>query len=163
MPTTRFLTSSWRMRISSCRFFSIMSTSSCSIALLDARAGEDLHADDDALDAGRADERGVANVARLLAEDRAQQLLFRRQLRLALRRHLADQDVARLHGRADADDAALVEIAQIAFTDIRDVAGDFFRPELGVACLDLELFDVDGRVVVALDHPLEEEKWCLEF
>ena len=111
---------------------------------------------------GRADERGVAHVAGLLAEDRAQQLLFRRQLRLALRRHLADQDVARLDGRADADDAALVEVAQVAFTDVRDVAGDFFRPELGVARLDLELLDVDGRVVVVLDHPLGDEDRVLE-
>ena len=84
------------------------------VVLLDALAGEDLHADDDALDARRADERGVADVAGLLAEDRAQQLLFRRQLRLALRRHLADEDVARLHVGADADDAAVVEVAQVA-------------------------------------------------
>ena len=81
------------------------------VVLLDALAGEDLDADDDAFDAGRADQRGVAHVAGLLAEDRAQQLLFRRQLRLALRRHLADQDVARLDVGADADDAALVEVA----------------------------------------------------
>ena len=82
------------------------------VVLLDALAGEDLHADDDALDARRADERRVADVAGLLAEDRAEQLLFRRQLRLALRRDLADQDVARLDVGADADDAALVEVAQ---------------------------------------------------
>ena len=69
------------------------------VVLLDALAGEDLDADDDALDARRADERRVAHVAGLLAEDRAQQLLFRRQLGLALRRDLADQDVARLDRR----------------------------------------------------------------
>src|SRR5207237_8881285 len=75
------------------------------VILFDALAGEDLHADDDALDAGRADERGVAHVAGLLAEDGAEQLLFRRQLRLALRRDLAPEDVARLDVGADADDA----------------------------------------------------------
>ena len=63
--------------------------------LLDALAGEDLDVDDGALDARRHLQRGVADVAGLLAEDRAQQLLLGGELGLALRRHLADQDVAR--------------------------------------------------------------------
>src|SRR6185312_10261996 len=50
----------------------------------------------------------------LLAEDRAQQLLFRRQLRLPLRGDLADQDVARLDLRADEGDACLIELARAA-------------------------------------------------
>ena len=48
----------------------------------------------------------VAHVAGLLAEDGAQQLLFRGELGLALRGDLAHQHVARLHLGADADDAA---------------------------------------------------------
>ena len=118
------------------------------VVLLDALAREDLDADDDALDARRADQRGVAHVAGLLAEDRAEQLFFRRQLGLALRRDLADEDVARLDRGADADDAAVVEVAQVAFRHVRDVARDFLGPELGVARLDLELLDVDRGVVV---------------
>ena len=55
---------------------------------------------------GRDAERAVADVAGLLAEDGAEELLFGGELRLALRRDLADQDVARLHLGADADDAA---------------------------------------------------------
>ena len=39
-------------------------------------------------------QRRVADLARLLLEDRADQLLLRRQLGLALRRHLADEQVA---------------------------------------------------------------------
>ena len=132
------------------------------VVLLDALAGEDLDADDDALDAGRADERRVADVAGLLAEDRAQQLLFRRQLGLALRRDLADQDVARLDGGANPDDAALVEVLQEALRDVRDVARDLLGAELGVARLDLELLDVDRRVVVVLHHPLGDEDRVLE-
>ena len=46
--------------------------------------------------------------------------------------------------------------------DVRDVAGDFLRPELGVARLDLELLDVDRRVVVVLHHPLGDEDRVLE-
>src|SRR5262249_31036171 len=52
-----------------------------SIVLLDAFAGEDLHADDDSFDPRRADERRIADVSGLLAEDRAQQLFLRGQLR----------------------------------------------------------------------------------
>ena len=51
------------------------------------------------------------DVAGLLAEDGVQQLLLGRELGLALGRDLADQDVARLDRGADADDAALVEVA----------------------------------------------------
>ena len=54
----------------------------------------------------------VADLARLLTEDRAEQTLFRRQLGLALGRDLADEDVARADLGADADDAALVEVLE---------------------------------------------------
>ena len=76
------------------------------LVLLRALAGEDARVDDDAADARRDLERAVAHVAGLLAEDRAEELLFGRELGLALRRDLADEDVARLHLGADADDAA---------------------------------------------------------
>ena len=49
-----------------------------------------------------------------------------------------------------------------AFRHVRDVARDFLRPELGVARLDLELLDVDRRVVVVLHHPLGDEDRVLE-
>jgi len=50
------------------------------------------------------------NVGRLFAENGAQKLLFRRHRALALRRDLADQDVAGTHFRADVDDAGFVEV-----------------------------------------------------
>src|SRR5690606_17079749 len=53
-------------------------------------AAEHLHVDDRAFHSGRHLERRVLYVLRLLTEDRRQQLLFRRQLGLALRRDLAD-------------------------------------------------------------------------
>ena len=114
------------------------------LVLLDAAAVEDAHLDHRALHARRHLERGVAHVGRLLAEDGAQQLLLRRHRRLALGRDLADQDVAGLHLGADVDDARLVQVAQRFLADVRDVAGDRLRPELGVARHHLELVDVDG-------------------
>src|SRR4029077_8577902 len=130
--------------------------------LLSTLAGEDLDINDGAFDARRAIERGVANITGLFAEDGAKQLLFRRQRGFALRRDLANEDVARLHNRADADDAALVEIAQERFADIGDVAGDFFRTKLGVARFDFILLNVDRGVVVVLDQLFADQDGIFE-
>jgi hypothetical protein len=62
------------------------------VALL---AVEDPDADDGAGLSVRDLHRGVAHLARLLTEDRAEQAAPRGQLGLALGRDLADQDVAR--------------------------------------------------------------------
>jgi hypothetical protein len=108
---------------------------------------------------GRQTQAGVADVRSLLAEDGAQQLLFRRHRAFALRRDLAAQDVARLDLGADRHDAGLVEVAQGFLADVRDVAGDLFRPQLGVAGHDLELLDVDrGEDVVAHDALRDQDR-----
>ena len=52
------------------------------LVLLDAVAGEDLHVDDGAVHARGHAQRAVLNVGGLLAEDGAQELFFRGQLRL---------------------------------------------------------------------------------
>ena len=76
------------------------------LVALDAFAGEDLHVDHRAVGALLDAQRRVLHVGRLLAEDRAQQLFFRRQRGLALGRDLADQHVARVDLGTDVDDAA---------------------------------------------------------
>src|SRR6185369_5465088 len=129
------------------------------VVLLDALSREDARVDDCALDARRDAEAGVADLARLLAEDRAEQLLFGRELRLALRRDLADEDVAGLHLGADADDAGVVE-GLVA--DVRDVPRDLFRTELRVAGDALELLDVDRGEEVVLHDALGDEDRVLE-
>ena len=107
-------------------------------------------------------ERGVADLARLLLEDRADQLLLGGQLGLALRRDLADQQVAGRDLGADADDAALVEVAQRLLGAVRDVAGDLLVAELGRAGVDLVLLDVDRGELVVLDQALGEDDRVLE-
>src|SRR5437899_3438225 len=97
------------------------------IVLLDALAGEDPRIDDRALDPGRDAQARVAHLTRLLAEDGAQELLLGRDLRLALGRDLADQDVARLHLRADADDARLAPAPEALAGAGRGVAVDSLR------------------------------------
>ena len=90
-------------------------------------------------------ERGVADLAGLLTEDRAEQALLGGELGLALGRDLADQHVAGADLGADADDAALVEVGEDLLGEVRDVPGDLLGAELGVAGVDLVLVDVDRR------------------
>ena len=125
-------------------------------------AREGLDVDHHAALAVRDLERGVADLARLLLEDRADQLLLGRQLGLALRRDLADQQVARLDLGADADDAAVVEVAQRLLRAVRDVARDLLVAELGGAGVDLVLLDVDRGELVVLDQALGEDDRVLE-
>src|SRR5581483_7640507 len=133
-----------------------------SLVPLDTFAGEDLHIDHRAADAGGHAQRGVLNVGRLLAENRAQQLLFRRELGLALRRHLADQHIARFDFGADVDDARLVQPDELRLGEVRDVAGNLFGPELRVPRDDGELLDVDRGEAVVGHHPLADQDRVLE-
>ena len=134
--------------ISSAMSFSNLARSASSISCARSSFSVPLRANTRALitmprHARRHAQRAVAHVAGLFAEDRAQQLLFRRQLGLALRRDLADQHVAGADLGADAHDARLVDVLEGLFTDVRDVARDLFLAELRVASDALELLDVD--------------------
>src|SRR5207245_1965593 len=102
-------------------------------------------------------QRRVLHLARLLAEDRPQQLLLGRQFRLALRRDFADEDIPRVDFGPDADDPVLVEVAQRLFTDVRDVARYLLRAELGIPRLDLVLLDVDRGELVVADQRFGED------
>ena len=137
--------------------------------LVDARrqlvavfTGEHLDVDDLAALAVRHLQDGVADLAGLLAEDGPQQALLGRQLGLALRGDLADQHVAGADLGTDADDAAVVEVAEDVVAEVRDVTGDLLRTELGVAGIDLVLVDVDRRQHVVLDQALAEDDGVLE-
>lgn len=67
--------------------------------------GEDLDIDDFTEFAVRYTERGITDFSFFVTEDRTQQAFFRRQLGLALRSDLADQDIAWADVSADHDDA----------------------------------------------------------
>ena len=60
----------------------------------------------------RNSQRVVTHLARLLAEDSAEQSLLCVQLGLALRGNLADEDIAGVYLCTDAYDTALVQILQ---------------------------------------------------
>jgi len=63
---------------------------------------------------------------------------------------------------ADADDAALVQVAQRMLADVGNVARDFFRSQLRIAGFNLELFDVDAGVVILADEFLADEDRVFE-
>ena len=58
-------------------------------------------------------------------------------------------------------DAFFVEVRQIAFTNIGDVTGDFFWPQLGFASFDLMLLDVRGSETVAFYQILAQDDGVL--
>src|SRR6185437_4104297 len=103
------------------------------LVLVDAVAIEDPDLDDRAGIAWGNPKRGVAHVRRLFAEDGAEELFLRRHRAFALRCDLAHQDVPRPDIGADMDDTRYVEVLERLFRHVRDVAGDFLRPELGIA------------------------------
>ena len=124
-------------------------------------AGKDLGIDDDAALAVRHLQRGVADLAGLLAEDGAQQALLGGEVGLALGRDLTHQNVAGMNLGAHADDAALVQILQRLLAHVGDIAGDLLGPQLGVAGVDLVFLNMDGRVHVLLHQPLVEQHGVL--
>ena len=99
-------------------------------------------------------QRSITHLARLFAEDRTQQTLLSRQLSLALRRYLTDQDIARTHLCTDTDNTPLVEILQRIVADARNVSGDLLRTKLCISCLRLIFFNMNGSINIIHNQTL---------
>src|SRR6185312_15897572 len=121
-----------------------------------------LHVHDDAVGARRNLQRGVFHVRGFFTEDGAQEALFRREFGLGFRCDFADENVARLHFRADANDAVRPEVLQRFIAEVRDVARNFFRPELGVAGGHFKFIDVNRGEHVVFDDAFADEDGVLE-
>ncbi len=130
--------------------------------LLDAIAREHAHVDHGAVHARGHAQTGVLHIGGLLAEDRAQQLLFRGQLGLTLRGDLADQDVSGLDLGADEGDTGFIEFGQRRVAHIRNIGGDFLGSEFRVASHAGQLFDMDRRETILLHDALGDEDRILE-
>ena len=125
-------------------------------------AAEHLHVDDLAgLTVGNLQAR-VTDLACLFTEDRAQEALFGSEFSLALRRHLAHQNVARPNLGANPDDAAFVEVFEDVFAQVRDVTSDFFGTELRVAGIDFVFFNMNRSEHVVADQTLVEHDGIFE-
>src|SRR5664280_3617353 len=119
--------------------------------------GRDLYVYKRQVRARRDLQRGVLHIGSFLAEDCPQQTLFRREFCFAFGRNLADQNVARLHLCANANDTVGSKVSERLIAQVRNVARDLFGAELGVAGADLELIDVDGSKDVVLNDALADE------
>ncbi len=123
---------------------------------------EDLHVDDRPRHPGRHPEGRVFHVLRLLTEDRGEELLLRRQLRLALGRDFSDEGVPGLHTRTNADNAPFIEVDEALFRHVRDLARDLLHAALRVADVEFEFLDVDRRKDVVLHQLLADDDGILK-
>ena len=64
--------------------------------------------------------RSIFHIASLIAEDGAEQFLFRRRVAFSFWRNLADQDIAFLHLSAHTHDTVFVEVTNRLFRYVRD-------------------------------------------
>ncbi len=98
-------------------------------------------------------QRGVADFARFFAEDGTQQAFFRGQLGFALRRDLADQDIARADFGADADNAASRRGRAAASSPTFGISRVISSgPSLVSRASHLVFFDMDGGEDVVADN-----------
>ncbi len=126
--------------------------SHCAFVFFNAMAIENANFNNGTVRAWRHAHGGVTNVGRLFTEDGAQKLFFRRHRAFALRRDLADKNVARMHFSTDVNDTSFVEVLQCFFRNVRNVACDFLRSKLRVTSSNFEFLDVDrGKDVVRND------------
>ena len=107
-------------------------------------------------------QRRITDVGCFFTEDGAQKFFFRRHRAFALRRYLTDKDIARLDFRTDVDNARLVEVFERFFTDVRNITGDFFLTQLGIAGHDFEFLDMDRGINVITGDTLGQKDGILE-
>ena len=86
-----------------------------------------------------------------------QQFFFGRQFALRLGRNLADEDIARHHESAGANDPAFVEIAEGLGRNVGNVARELLPAQLGLADFDIELLDMDRSVGIVLDKTFADD------
>src|SRR5690606_29451801 len=72
-------------------------------------------------------------------------------------RDLADEDVAGAYLSTDANDATLVEVFERLHAGVRQITSDLFFTQLGVARIDVVLFDVNRREGVFLHQVLAQD------
>src|SRR5206468_6529820 len=71
------------------------------------------------------------------------------------------QHVACFDFSADVDNARLVETAELHFSQVRNVARDFFRSELRIASNDVQLFDVEDRKSTRLNSSHDQISYAV--
>ena len=106
-------------------------------------------------------QRSIPYLPGFLSENRPKQTLFRRKLRLSLRRHLAHKNISCAHLRTNPDDSSLIQILQGVVSHTRDIPRDLFRSKLGITGFRLILFDMDRCIYILLHQTLAQQHGIL--
>ena len=114
----------------------------------DAFTGEDLHVNDRADHTRRYAQRRVFYVRGFFTKNCTQQFFFWCQLGLAFWRDLADEHIVSANFSADVNNTRVIQTVELGFSQIADVARDFFRTKLGIACHNRQFFDVNRSVTI---------------
>ena len=104
----------------------------------------------------------VFDVAGFFTKDRAEQTFFRGQFLFALRGDLTDDDVVRADFGTDADDTLVIQVFDRVITDVRNVAGDLFRPQLGFQRVVFIFFNMHGREFIFHDDTFGDQDRVLK-
>src|SRR5699024_8604491 len=91
----------------------------------------------------------------------AQKALFWGQLGFTLWGDLTDEDVARANIGTDADDAAVIQVTKNIFGHVWNLTGDLFCTQLGIASVNLVLFDVDRGQDILFHNALAQDNCVL--
>ena len=92
----------------------------------------------------------VAYFASLFTKDSTQQAFFSGELGFTLRSNLAYQNIAGTYFRANADNAAFVQILQRVVAYVGQLAGNFFFTQLGIASIAIIFFNMDRSKDIGL-------------
>ena len=119
---------------------------------LDTFSGKDLNVDDCTAHTGRHTQRCIFHIGCFFTENGAQQFLFGSQLGFTLRRYFTHQHVAGFHFRTDINDTGFVQTALHTLGQVRNITGNIFRTQLGVAGNDIQLFNMNRGITVVCGH-----------
>ena len=119
---------------------------------LDAFTGKDLNVDNRTAHTGRHTQRSVFYVRCFFAEDGAQQFFFRSQLGFAFRRYFTNQYIAGFHFCTDVNDTGFIQTVLHTLGQIRNIAGNIFCTQLGIAGNDIQFLNVNRSIAVVRSH-----------
>ncbi len=103
----------------------------------------------------------IAHFSRLLTKDRTKKPFLGCQFRLALRRHLAYQNISGTDLGAYADDSTLIQIFKCIFAHAGNILCDLLRSELCITGFRLILFDMNRCINIILNQSLTDQNGIL--
>ena len=130
--------------------------------LIPIRAVKNLDTDDFSSGATRKPQRTVFHVLRLISENGLEKPFLRGQIRFSLRRDFPDQNVSFEDRGTESDDSLGIQIFELRFAHIRNIARDYLGTEFRVAHVGHIGLDVNGVVGPFLHDAIGEDDGVFE-